>query len=163
MAAKIHILEELGERGLLLPQLINRALAANDRIKYYLTLFQSARVHADHPDRDAPSLRSEREASGVEKASLDSVVSMSGRDGDRVVIPRIAELHARVLADVAEMLEPLKTAAEPGPAADQSYDAYRQRLDRLVAAAPALDADRVPLDYIDRLTRGRSDEGGLVA
>ena len=38
---------------MLLPRLINRGLAANDRIKYFLTLFQSARDHADHPNQEA--------------------------------------------------------------------------------------------------------------
>ena len=65
MPAKIDILENLGETALLLPQLINQALTANDRVKYWLTLFQSARDHADHPTMDVPSLQREREAAGA--------------------------------------------------------------------------------------------------
>jgi hypothetical protein len=55
MPAKTDILENLGETALLLPQLINEALTADDRVKYWLTLFQSARDHADHPGMEAPS------------------------------------------------------------------------------------------------------------
>jgi hypothetical protein len=36
MPAKTAILEELGERALLLPRLIERGLAANDRAKFFL-------------------------------------------------------------------------------------------------------------------------------
>jgi hypothetical protein len=39
---KLEVIEQLGETGLLLPELINRGLAANDRLKYYLTLLQAA-------------------------------------------------------------------------------------------------------------------------
>ena len=44
MVEKYEILEELGEEKLLLPALVNAALMANDRIKYYFTLIQAARA-----------------------------------------------------------------------------------------------------------------------
>jgi hypothetical protein len=75
MANKLVILDELGETALLLAQLVNRVLAANDRIKYVLTLSQHAREHAAHSTQSDGSLHLEREASGVEDASLDTVVS----------------------------------------------------------------------------------------
>jgi hypothetical protein len=37
----------LGEQELLLPDLVSRALSANDRVKYLLTPLQSARAAAD--------------------------------------------------------------------------------------------------------------------
>ena len=43
MTEKRTIIEELGEDGLLLPVLINRALTANDRSKYFFSLLQTAR------------------------------------------------------------------------------------------------------------------------
>jgi hypothetical protein len=48
--AKGAILARLGESELLLPTLVSRALAANDRAKYLFTLLQSAVRHADRPD-----------------------------------------------------------------------------------------------------------------
>ena len=51
MAEKREILQELGEENLLLPASINAALKANDRIKYFFTLLQAARNHADNPAR----------------------------------------------------------------------------------------------------------------
>jgi hypothetical protein len=139
--------------------LINQALTANDRAKYLLTLFQSARDHADHPQNDIPSLQREREAAGVDDASLDSVVTASHReDNDIVVVPQAAQIHAGVLDGLREMLEPLKVAATSDTTAMPTYEAYQQRLDRLVASAPSFDHDRVPREYIDAITHGRHDE-----
>lgn len=42
MPAKALIIAELGEQALLLPQRFDEALAANDRVKFYLTFLQSA-------------------------------------------------------------------------------------------------------------------------
>jgi uncharacterized protein Yka (UPF0111/DUF47 family) len=162
MPAKIDILEHLGETALLLPQLINQALTANDRVKYWLTLLQSARDHADRPTTDVSSLQREREAAGVDDASLDSVVSASTRDGNFVCIPQAATIHARVLDGLRAMLEPLKVAAAGDGTTTHSYEEYRQRFDRLVALAPpSLEHDRIPVDYIDAITHGRrgQDDG----
>jgi hypothetical protein len=162
MPAKTDILENLGETALLLPQSINEALTANDRVKYWLTLFQSARDHADHPRMEVPSLRHEREAAGVDDASLDAVVSASTRDGNIVCALQAAIIHARVLDGLRAMLEPLKVAAADDTTLTQTYEAYRQRFDRLVALAPpSLEHDRIPVDYIDAITHGRrgQDDG----
>ncbi len=57
---KKSILKELGEEELLVPELVNAALAANERIKYYFTLLQTAQSRALHPDREFSSLKKER-------------------------------------------------------------------------------------------------------
>src|ERR1039458_1818131 len=79
--SKDRIIATLGESELLLPDLISRALSANDRIKYLLTLLQSARAAADG-DADASDLREERLASGVSDLSLDRVVHASVQRDD---------------------------------------------------------------------------------
>ena len=66
---------ELGEEEPLLPELVNFALIANDRIKYYLTLLQTAKEKAEHPQLKFPSLRTERENVGGENSKFDRVVS----------------------------------------------------------------------------------------
>ena len=163
MPTKLDILDDLGEESLLLPQLINRALGANDRIKYFLTLLQSARDHAEHLDRAAISLRREREASGVEDVSLDAVVSSSALDGVHLLhVPQAARIYANVIDGIREMLEPLKVVASADPTEAPAYDRYRQRFDRLTASQPSFENDRVPVAYIDRITHGRRDlEDGL--
>ena len=68
---KTRILDSLNEQALLLPSLVNRALAANDRVKYRFTLLQAAQAHAERPDAVTSSLRTERLAAGVPDESLD--------------------------------------------------------------------------------------------
>jgi hypothetical protein len=52
MSEKTRILDSLNEQALLLPSLVNRALAANDRVKYRFTLLQAAQAHAERPDSE---------------------------------------------------------------------------------------------------------------
>lgn len=49
MSAKPRMVAQLGESTLLLPQLLEEALAANDRLKVCFTLLQAAERHADDP------------------------------------------------------------------------------------------------------------------
>ena len=82
---KLEVVEQLGETALLLPELINRGLAANDRLKYYLTLVQAAVAHATQPQRPFSNLRAEREASGISDASFDDFVGYSRTQADGLV------------------------------------------------------------------------------
>src|SRR4029453_9468673 len=63
---KVAIIEKIGESGVLLPELITRGLAAHHRLKYYLTLLQTAYTYALAPSKPVPSLRTQREASGLD-------------------------------------------------------------------------------------------------
>jgi hypothetical protein len=56
MTIKTRMLDELGQRELLLPALLNHALGENDRSKYYFTLLQAARQHADLPEATGADL-----------------------------------------------------------------------------------------------------------
>ncbi|MFI5042383.1 MAG: hypothetical protein ACHQNA_11140, partial [Acidimicrobiales bacterium] len=78
-AAKHDVVDELGERVLLLPSLVNRGLEANDRAKYLLTLLQAARAHADDPAGPFSALREERLAAGVPDEQLDEVIGRARR------------------------------------------------------------------------------------
>ena len=71
MSQKTRIVDTLGEQSLLRPTVINAALAANDRAKYYFTLLQTAVLRAQRPDSRAPDLRRERLACGVDNEVLD--------------------------------------------------------------------------------------------
>src|SRR5271166_2001155 len=98
---KARIVGELGEQALLLPALVNEALAANDRAKYLMTLLQLAREHADHPDLAATDLRQERVACGVADAELDTIVGRSRKDSpDTYRIPAARRVHDLLMEDV---------------------------------------------------------------
>ncbi len=153
----MHIIDVLGERSLLLPEWVNRGLAANDRVKYYLTLLQAARQHAADPGQPAPDLTVERLASGVEDEDLDAVVGGSRPSPDGgYLIPGAAALHARV----AEGLETMLAAVEAGAGADAV--ALRERLEMLLGGPSPDSADRVPEDYVDALTHAQRKRGDSV-
>ena len=74
MTEKTRIPDSLVERTLLLPSLVNLALAANDRIKYRFALLKTAQSHAEQPAARISSLRTERLAAGVLGSVLDQAV-----------------------------------------------------------------------------------------
>ncbi len=149
--SKQRIIEALGEGELLLPELVNRALAANERVKYLLTLLQGARSAADG-DAAAPSLREERLASGVRETELDGVVRASERRPDGAyVIPRAGEVTQRAIGEVQTMLAALRA----GGAGQAS--ALERRLSEL-SDALAPEGDVISAAEISRLTSGRHGE-----
>ena len=89
--------------------LINAALAANDRSKYYFTLLQTAVMRAQRLDSQAPDLRRERLTCGVTNEALDSVVADASADRDGRI--RIADGNTIVDALTAED-EAARLAAE---------------------------------------------------
>ncbi len=114
--AKERIIRQLGEDELLLPALVERALAANGRVKYVLGLLQAAQAAAD--GGAASDFHEERIAAGVQDPSLDRVVAESVRAGDAGYrMPGAQRVVEQALGDVATMLEPLAasdpSAAEP--------------------------------------------------
>jgi uncharacterized protein Yka (UPF0111/DUF47 family) len=159
---KSRIAQELGEQELLLPALITEGLAANDRAKYWLTLLQVARDHADHPGLAVANLEQERLACGIADADLDTVAERSRREGsDLYSIPAAHRIHDHLMDEVRGMLVPLLAPSVQllsnghSPATE-----YVQRHQALLARAPSLAGDRIPGSYIDLLTSGRPENGG---
>lgn len=151
-ASKSDVLWELGEQSLLLPLLANRGLEANDRAKYYLSLLQTARSHADMPAEPFSSLREERSAAGVAEPGLDHVVEQSRRlDAGIYRIPGAGAIFQNLGAAIREMLAPLAAAQAAGSSPDEA------RLDTLLADAPAPGSDLVGGGYIDRVTAARPE------
>ena len=105
-----------GEQGLLLPALVARALAANDRLEYYLTLLQTAQAYATAPSEPAPSLRLAREASGVTDSSLDRIVEGSSTIGSNTLhIPNVESIVEQLFDELRLMLPPLEVAGRTHP------------------------------------------------
>lgn len=132
---KAHIIDALGEGPLLLPVLLNAALAANDRAKYYFTLLQAAQARADHPDAAFGDLRVERQAAGIDDESFDGIVAESRQGGDGLYrIPRVQAVCTALYQDLQRMLEPIQAAASP------EWGGFAARL-KLLAARPWCKAD----------------------
>jgi uncharacterized protein Yka (UPF0111/DUF47 family) len=111
MLAKQSIVAALGEHGLALPRLIEEALAANDRVKFLLTLLQVGRRHADDPEQPLPDLRAERAAARVDDAGLDDLPRGCERTAaDSYRLPGAQALFAAIERDVRAMLAPAQLA-----------------------------------------------------
>ncbi len=153
--AKQKIIETLGEAQLLLPELVRRGLAANDAVKYRLSLLQAARAAADGA-AGTGDLREERLSSGVVDDRLDLTVAGSVREPDgRYRIPGSRALIAQAIADVGTMLVPLQTTAAPTAASLTSrLEAVSARLDG--------DGDLLSAENIVRLTAGDGRTGDTL-
>ncbi len=157
---KATIVSQLGEGELLLPGQVNEALAANDRAKYFMSLLQAAREHADYHEAPFTDLRPERVACGVTDANLDSVVSHSRRvDAAEYLIPGACHLHDCLVKEIQRMIAPLRSVAVPGPNGAPSTVPSEERLVAMLAQAPSLGEDRIPGAYIDRITSGEREGG----
>lgn len=105
MPIKSKIVAELGESELALPDRIAEALTANDHVKYYFALLQTARANADHPAVPVPDLKAERLASHVSDDWLDGIVSDTRRTApQQYAIPHIDEILGRVEAGIGTMI-----------------------------------------------------------
>jgi hypothetical protein len=151
---KTTIIETIGESGVLLPDLITRALAAHDRLKYYLTLLQTAYTHAQTPAKPAPTLRVQREASGLEEVVLDRVVDGSvDRGGGTVYIPGSCTIVATMFEESRRMLQPLLKAGTARSDLRGRAEIYQRRLDDLFAHAPLCTDDLMTRSTIRVLTK----------
>jgi hypothetical protein len=151
---KVTIIEKIGESGVLLPELITRGLAAHDRLKYYLTLLQTAYTHAQAPTRPAPTLRLQREASGVDDGVLDRTIAGSVDRGDgSVYIPGACTVVATVFEESRRMLQPLLVAGTARSDLRGRTEIYKRRLDDLFAHAPVCADDLMTSATIRVLTK----------
>jgi len=144
MPGKVAIIEQIGERGLLLPELIARGLVANDRVTYFLTLLQSAQARAQAPHQPVPNLRVQREASGVGDVSLDHVVEASVNRGNQTTyIPGACVIIDRLFEELRRMVSAVEAASPPRPELKDRAALYRRRLEELNASVPCCPDDMV--------------------
>jgi len=144
MPGKVAIIEQIGERGLLLPELIARGLVANDRVKYFLTLLQAAQARAQAPQQPAPDLRVQREASGVADISLDRVVEGSVDRGNQTTyIPSACVIIDRLFEELRRMVSALEAAGQARPSVNERVALYKRRLEELNASVPCSADDLV--------------------
>ncbi len=138
MVAKVEIVERLGEGAVLLPDLIEAGLAANDRLKIRLTLLQEASAQASTPGRAAPSMK--RELRNVGLADPDFASTVSGArpiDGETFLAAGAEALAAGIASDLAAMLRPIEVAEAKGAVA------IKARVEATLATLPAFNGDRV--------------------
>ena len=137
---KTEMLKTLGEQGLSLPSQVEAGLAANDRLKYYFSLLQVARGHADQPNHSSPSLKPERLVAGIVDSALDQLVSATRKEGSSYHLPGCGQLLISIARDAHIMATPADQAA-------------KQRLELLLKQLPKGEADRIDGGDIDQITQ----------
>jgi uncharacterized protein Yka (UPF0111/DUF47 family) len=147
---KAQILAAIGETGLERSTQLSSALAANDRLKYYLSLLQISLAHADRPEQAAAILSEERLACGIKDSRLDDLAAAARRENGYYHVPGCAKILQRIAGDLRIMATPVLAKAPE----------IKERMDRLLAALPACPDDRVSAPAaraITRARRGKSD------
>jgi len=102
---KTQAVASLGQHRLMLPAWVKAALSANDRLKVYLTVVQSASSHASHPHRDVPDLGKEIAAAGLNTAWLHDLAAVARRVDEELFIPDLPRLVKCVEDDLATMAQ----------------------------------------------------------
>jgi uncharacterized protein Yka (UPF0111/DUF47 family) len=100
----------MGPSTLLLPAWIKAALAANDRLKLYLTVLQAAAAHAEHPDSAPLDLGPETAAAGHDGRWLRELPGACSRVNGTFLIPELRRLAQRLADDLGVMARPLLEA-----------------------------------------------------
>lgn len=161
MAGKEQIVEELGDR--LLPNLVNKALAANDRAKFLMTLLQTARVHADDPQAAVMRLQQERLDCGIDDPDLDAVVEGSRRTADGMyLIPWVDRLLHDLFDNVEQMVSPLEAFPQSENGDPALVQSRRTRLEKLVARIPCGRDGCLSGADIDDITTARAEGNDSV-
>jgi uncharacterized protein Yka (UPF0111/DUF47 family) len=144
---KSQAVESLGQLRLMLPAWVKAALAANDRLKVYLTVLQAAAVHAAHPKRDLPDLTKEIAAAGLAVSWLHDTVVAATQIDEELMVPDLARLVKGLASELATMARPV---LETTPTAHESHT----RVERWMTWLDALPADRLNNEQLEGLTHG---------
>jgi len=149
MAGKAGIIRELGESGLLLPEMVNAGLTANDQVKYFFTLLQAAQSHSDHPNLECANLSREREAAGIESDAFDRVVGGAKKTGTSLYqVPELGNIIDEVKRCFREMQLPIAKNGLP------EAERYQVRLQALYDKLPDTREEAISGRAIADITMG---------
>lgn len=103
----------LGQVALLLPAWITAALKANDRLKLYLSVLQSAAAHATNPTEPGPDWSKELRRMGMlEPGWLQEITPEAHLEHDELLIPHFETLLDALIDDLTTMARPLCETGE---------------------------------------------------
>lgn len=144
---KVDVVASLGQLQLLRPAWVTAALAANDRLKLYLTVLQVAQGHAEQPDAPLLDLSHELASAQFGAAWLKELPGTAYREGKDLHIPDLPRVAALLRDDLRIMARPLlegAAKAELGSRVAQWCDWLEQLTD-----------DRLQAAQLNALTRGK--------
>jgi uncharacterized protein Yka (UPF0111/DUF47 family) len=152
MTEKTAIVAHLGESAVLLPQLLSRALDANERAKLRMTVLQDALSHAEQPSAPVRKLHSEGRVLGLDDIAFDATVSGARLiDGEHLALPGGKALIQGLCQDIKLMVEPLKTG-DP-----KTAKSFCERLDAVDGELSSLADDVVPCALVGSITSARRE------
>ncbi|WP_374445659.1 DUF47 domain-containing protein [Stella sp.] len=147
---KIDVVAAFGQTQLLRPAQIKAALAANDRLKFYLTALQAAWTHADAPEVATPDLRREYATARMDAPWLLELPAAGRLEGAALHPADLPRLAKELAADLRRMGRPLDgTGARPLLARIDTWCEWLEQLQPGVLQAAQL----------KELTGGRREEG----
>lgn len=170
---KSQVVASLGQDGLLTPVRVKAALAANDRLKVYLTVLQAAAAQAEHPCRTPLDLTRELAAANLASAVwLHDVPAGASRVDDGLLVADLERLASALHEDLAIMARPVLMATRgdvgqttdtvpTAPASrmgeDESSD-MAPRVQRWLDWLSNLHGERLSDDQLRDLTHGHRGE-----
>ncbi|HEY6610433.1 MAG TPA: DUF47 family protein [Pseudomonas sp.] len=149
---KVGVVASLGQMQLLRPAWITAALAANDRLKLYLTLLQAAQAHAEQPSATPLDLSRELASARIGAPWLKDLPGTAYRAGRVLHVPEFLRLAALLRDDLRTMARPLvegEAASEVGLAG---------RVNQWCAWLEALTDDTLEAAQLKVLTSGKHGE-----
>ncbi|MGJ4945238.1 hypothetical protein ACQR1W_32080 [Bradyrhizobium sp. HKCCYLS1011] len=153
---KSQIIKELGQAGILLPQLVADGLAANDRIKVRLSALQAASQHAQAPEQAPTDLSPESRAAGIASADLAALISGAHRTTNgRLAAPGLPKLIKDIEEDARAMI---RAVAGGRPA---EGDAAEKRLAAIRSAGLLEAGNDVEFARVARLTSAQETADSL--
>ncbi|WP_418648698.1 DUF47 family protein [Thauera butanivorans] len=141
---KAEAVAVLGQAELLKPTRVRAALAANDRLKLYMSVLQAAYDRASRGDGPILDLSRESAAAGVKAAWLAELPANAYREGKLLHVPELPRLRELLTEDLRVMARPLEGVAE--------FDA---RVGHWCAWLDQLSADTLSADDLNALTSGK--------
>ena len=113
MLEKSNAVAALGQMKLLAPARIKAALAANDRLKFVLTVIQAAAAHAADSSAAPLDLRRDYAAARMDDPWLLEVAGAAWREDTLLHLTELPRLCAKLRDDINLMARPLEGAEDP--------------------------------------------------
>jgi len=152
---KENVVASLGKQSLLMPAWVKSALAANDRLKLYLTLLQSAAQHAGSPAAPVAEWAYDAAEAGMQDSAwLRDLVKSAYFEGRTLVLPQLGQLLNALAADLTIMARPV-CDGKPENCADISArcDAWLQKFRQMKSD------EGLSREALKDLTHGNRDSG----
>ena len=123
MAIKNKILFDLGEKRIILPDLIKEGLIANDRVKYLFTLLQSAKIKILNKKDITQGFLEEGEKLKIDEIAYDDILENCSLVRENTIyIPGLQRVLKEIYKCIKTMLKPLELIEQT-----EKYEEYVNR------------------------------------